>query len=66
MFKCNKCGKFTARYIYSEKKYECTECGYEEKVVPQIRYCGGCGLPFTYYCDIDPSYCKKCSHSFLD
>jgi hypothetical protein len=65
MFKCNNCGKYTARYIYSEKQYECTQCGNVEKVIPKIKKCV-CGHEFIYFTWFDPSGCGYCSRSFVD
>ena len=65
MHKCPSCNKFSAIYDFDEKNFLC-ECGYVEKVKPEIRNCYECGRAFNFYTDFDPSGCKKCGKSFVD
>jgi len=66
IFRCPNCGKESLDYIFSDKKYECKECGYNENVTPFITTCPKCGNTITKYTWFDPSYCKKCNKSFVD
>lgn len=52
--------------IFSQKQFECTDCGYIEKVVPIKKRCIYCGNEYLEYTWFYPSGCSKCKRSFVD
>jgi hypothetical protein len=68
MFECKDCHQPTAKYIYSEKHFECSnpECRAMYIVPQELEMCHHCGGYFFSYTWFDPSSCPHCGFSRVE